>query len=165
LRRLLINGLLAVAFAAVSLESGLLTGTANVTLAAKNPIPTAGSGDQDTKDSTKQPKPAKTPKTPEPQKKPTPPPTTTTSKPPTDTAPVPSGKVGVCHATGSASNPFTFVVVDNNATFGGHGNHVGDLIGVDKANDCPKDSKDGNSVNVCEKTGPPNDRPKKCRIA
>src|SRR5215211_296313 len=38
-------------------------------------------------------------------------------------------KVLVCHATSSATNPFTVILVDENSTdFEGHDDHEGDLI-------------------------------------
>jgi hypothetical protein len=43
------------------------------------------------------------------------------------------GKVALCHATGSATNPFVLIVVSVNATTGnGHGRHAEDLIPADE---------------------------------
>jgi hypothetical protein len=40
-----------------------------------------------------------------------------------------AGKITICHATGSATNPFVLITVSANATTGnGHGNHEDDLI-------------------------------------
>jgi hypothetical protein len=43
------------------------------------------------------------------------------------------GKVALCHATGSATNPFVLITVSVNATTGnGHGRHADDLIPADE---------------------------------
>ena len=47
-------------------------------------------------------------------------------------------KVGVCHATRSATNPFVFIQVSKSGAEHGHEGHAGDKIGVASANDCPK---------------------------
>lgn len=47
-----------------------------------------------------------------------------------------TGKVGICHRTGSEKNPWEFIVVDDNAV-DAHRQH-GDIIGVSSAADCPK---------------------------
>jgi hypothetical protein len=51
-------------------------------------------------------------------------------------------KVNICHATGSAQNPYVFITVSVNAANGdhGHGGHERDIIGVNSAADCPKPS-------------------------
>jgi len=46
-------------------------------------------------------------------------------------------KVGVCHATGSASNPFVFIEVSNQGWTNGHEKH-GDDIRANSASECPK---------------------------
>ena len=47
-------------------------------------------------------------------------------------------KVGICHATGSATNPFVFVEVSNNAVKAHEHHHDGaDIIGVAGPRDCP----------------------------
>ena len=45
-------------------------------------------------------------------------------------------KIGICHRTGSMTNPYVFINVSTNATKG-HGGHDGDVIGADSASDCP----------------------------
>jgi hypothetical protein len=51
-------------------------------------------------------------------------------------------KVGICHATGSKTNPYVFIVVDKHAAEA-HKNHQGgrDVIGVTSADKCPKPEK------------------------
>jgi hypothetical protein len=44
-------------------------------------------------------------------------------------------KVGICHKTGSASNPYVYIVVDSSAV-DAHRQH-GDIIGVSSQADCP----------------------------
>ena len=39
-----------------------------------------------------------------------------------------SGKITICHRTGSAKNPYVEITVSVNATTNGHGSHEGDLI-------------------------------------
>ena len=69
---------------------------------------------------------------------PTPPPDPS-SPPPTPTPTLPQeGKIGLCHATGSASNPFVYIEISANAAnYGGHGDHARDILGVDSIEDCP----------------------------
>ena len=52
---------------------------------------------------------------------------------------VPAGKVGICHATGSSTNPYVFITVDEHAVKA-HQNHQDhrDIIGVQSAAQCPK---------------------------
>ena len=45
-------------------------------------------------------------------------------------------KVGVCHATGSASNPYVHIVVDRSGWDNGHSKHEGDFLSNDP--NCPK---------------------------
>ena len=40
----------------------------------------------------------------------------------------PPSQVTICHATGSSSNPYTQITVNENAISGGHGSHSGDII-------------------------------------
>ncbi|GEM_PF-3426905 len=67
-------------------------------------------------------------------------------------------KIGICHATGSASNPFVFIVVDKHAVKA-HENHQEgrDIIGANSSDDCPTGSvggtvqdndKDADSVSI-----------------
>jgi hypothetical protein len=42
-----------------------------------------------------------------------------------------NGKVGICHATGSASNPYVHVRVSTNACINGHARHPGDFVSED----------------------------------
>ncbi len=37
-------------------------------------------------------------------------------------------KISICHATGSDTNPYVLIVVDDNATYEGHRNHANDII-------------------------------------
>jgi LPXTG-motif cell wall-anchored protein len=48
-------------------------------------------------------------------------------------------KVGICHATGSKTNPYVYIVVDQHAAEA-HKNHQDgrDVIGVSSADKCPK---------------------------
>jgi hypothetical protein len=48
-------------------------------------------------------------------------------------------KVGICHATGSKTNPYVFIVVDKHAA-AAHAKHQDgrDVIGVTSADKCPK---------------------------
>jgi len=48
----------------------------------------------------------------------------------------PTAKVGICHRTGSATNPYVYIVVDTTAV-PAHQKH-GDIIGVSSAASCPK---------------------------
>jgi hypothetical protein len=52
---------------------------------------------------------------------------------------VSGGKVGICHATGSATNPYVFIIVDKHAAEA-HAKHQDgrDVIGVTSADKCPK---------------------------
>lgn len=52
---------------------------------------------------------------------------------------VESGKITICHATGSKSNPYTLITVSVNG-LNGHNNHAGDIIPA-PANGCPEGSK------------------------
>lgn len=47
----------------------------------------------------------------------------------------PKGKVGICHRTGSVTNPYVYIVVDQNAV-PAHRAH-GDIIGVGSQANCP----------------------------
>jgi hypothetical protein len=57
---------------------------------------------------------------------------------------VPAGKVGICHATGSKTNPYVFIVVDKHAA-SAHAKHQDglDVIGVTSADKCPKPATTG----------------------
>lgn len=56
------------------------------------------------------------------------------------------GKVGICHRTGSTTNPYVYIVVSVNAV-NAHRKH-GDIIGVASPNDCPKTAlSNGNQGN------------------
>ena len=48
-------------------------------------------------------------------------------------------KIGICHATGSATNPYVFVWANINSVthLHGHEGHAGDIIGVNSQADCP----------------------------
>src|SRR6266705_4312552 len=50
-------------------------------------------------------------------------------------------KVGICHATGSKTNPYVFITVDEHAVKA-HQNHQDgrDIVGAKSAADCPKPS-------------------------
>jgi virginiamycin B lyase len=82
--------------------------------------------------------------TPTPTSTPTPTPTpvsTATPTPSPASTPTPTSlptekKVGICHATGSDTNPYTYIVVSENAVSA----HAGDIFGVSSAADCPKSS-------------------------
>jgi hypothetical protein len=69
-------------------------------------------------------------------------------------AQAPKGKVGVCHKTGSATNPYVYQVIDVNAVAA----HLkdGDIIGVNSQADCPKTvlatSQAQGSVAICHRT-------------
>jgi hypothetical protein len=56
-------------------------------------------------------------------------------------------KIGICHATGSAKNPYVFIVVDTHAEQA-HSNHQDgrDIIGAKSQADCPKGSVAGAST-------------------
>ena len=57
----------------------------------------------------------------------------------TDPGPGPGpdpGRVTICHATGSATNPYVRITVADDATFEGHAGHAGDIIPA-PANGCP----------------------------
>jgi LPXTG-motif cell wall-anchored protein len=62
---------------------------------------------------------------------------------------IPSHKVGICHATGSATNPYVFIVVDKHAAEA-HKNHQDgrDVIGVSSADKCPKAAVAGKGGNA-----------------
>jgi hypothetical protein len=48
-------------------------------------------------------------------------------------------KVGICHATGSATNPYVFISVDEHALKAHQDHQDGrDIVGVKSAKDCPK---------------------------
>lgn len=48
-------------------------------------------------------------------------------------------KVGICHATGSKTNPYVYIMVDNHATEAHRKHQDGrDVIGVSGADKCPK---------------------------
>jgi hypothetical protein len=64
--------------------------------------------------------------------------TTTTVK---TTTTKPAAKVGICHRTGSSSNPFVFIEVSQNAV-PAHQAH-GDIIGVSSQSDCPTGNGNG----------------------
>lgn len=69
-------------------------------------------------------------------------------------------KVVVCHATGSASNPYVKTVVDNNSTdYKGHKSHANDIIdppgGTCPAPPPPGNGNNGNKdkITICHATG------------
>jgi hypothetical protein len=47
----------------------------------------------------------------------------------------PLEKIGICHATGSQTNPFVYIEVPENA-LNGHEGHADDIIGVGSEADC-----------------------------
>ena len=51
---------------------------------------------------------------------------------------IPDHKIGICHATGSSTNPYVFIVVDKHAA-DAHAKHQDgrDIIGAKSAADCP----------------------------
>lgn len=55
------------------------------------------------------------------------------------TSTIPAHKIGICHATGSTTNPYVFIVVDKHAAEA-HANHQDrrDIIGATSASICPK---------------------------
>lgn len=57
----------------------------------------------------------------------------------TSKAQITDHKVGICHATGSKTNPYVFIVVDKHAAQA-HAKHQDhrDVIGVSSADKCPK---------------------------
>jgi Tol biopolymer transport system component len=69
-------------------------------------------------------------------------------------------KITLCHATGSATNPYVEITVDDNATKDGHGDHKDDIIPAPKGG-CPKgpektpeSTKPGNQkITLCHATG------------
>ena len=65
-------------------------------------------------------------------------------------------KIGICHATGSLSNPFVFIMVDEHAVKA-HENHQDgrDIIGVDSADDCPPDGVDADDKDTVVNTVSP----------
>jgi hypothetical protein len=69
-------------------------------------------------------------------------------------AQAPKGKVGVCHKTGSATNPYVFITVDVNAV-PAHRAH-GDIIGVNSQENCPKTlpgtTQAQGKVGICHRT-------------
>ena len=52
------------------------------------------------------------------------------------------GKIGICHATGSMTNPYVFITVSHNAADHGHAGHDRDVIGATSLTDCPTDPTD-----------------------
>lgn len=53
-------------------------------------------------------------------------------------------KIGICHATGSKTNPYVYIVVDKHAAEAHKKHHDGrDVIGVSSADKCPKPAKTG----------------------
>ncbi|MDQ3880460.1 MAG: hypothetical protein M3295_05255 [Chloroflexota bacterium] len=71
-------------------------------------------------------------------------------------------KIGICHATGSDTNPYVFVEVSLNAVnSGGHGDHEGDILGVESAENCPGPvvteppggDDDDDKIGICHATG------------
>lgn len=58
-------------------------------------------------------------------------------------------KIGLCHATGSATNPYVFIVVSVNAAgpdaVAGHSKHADDIIPANSIDDCPKPASGGNN--------------------
>lgn len=69
------------------------------------------------------------------------------------------GKVALCHATGSATNPFVLISVSVNATTGnGHGRHAADIIPVGDGS-CDR-AQPGPVPEPEDPTVPPKDDPK-----
>jgi hypothetical protein len=55
-------------------------------------------------------------------------------------------KVGICHATGSKTNPYVFIVVDKHAAEAHKKHQDGrDVIGVTSADKCPKPATAGST--------------------
>jgi len=52
------------------------------------------------------------------------------------TAFAPSGKVDICHATGSIKNPFVDIRVDSQGCINGHSNHPNDFIDLTQSGSC-----------------------------
>jgi hypothetical protein len=68
--------------------------------------------------------------------------TNTPTPTPTATPPVlKNGKIGVCHATGSDTNPYVYIEINQNA-LKAHADHEHDIIGVASAADCPTTRQD-----------------------
>src|SRR4051794_27804294 len=47
-----------------------------------------------------------------------------------------NGKVRICHATGSAKNPYTIVQVSDSGCINGHAGHAGDYVATATDEDC-----------------------------
>ena len=60
---------------------------------------------------------------------------------------IPDHKIGICHATSSAKNPYVFIVVDKHAVKAHTKHHEGkDIVGVSSAAKCPKPAVQGASA-------------------
>ena len=58
-------------------------------------------------------------------------------------------KVGICHATGSSTNPYVFIRVDKHAADAHEAHQNGrDVIGVDSKDDCPKNEGQVSSIST-----------------
>ncbi len=71
-------------------------------------------------------------------------------------APVNDGKITICHATNSATNPYDQITIDFNE-LNGHSNHKDDLIPA-PVDGCPKVLKTGSNIGkitICHATGSP----------
>jgi hypothetical protein len=68
-----------------------------------------------------------------------------------------NGKISICHATGSATDPYAEITIDFNE-LNGHSTHTGDLVPA-PIGGCPKevkmDSNDG-KITICHATGSAN---------
>jgi hypothetical protein len=68
------------------------------------------------------------------------------------------GKITICHATGSSTNPYVVITIDRNG-LNGHGDHAGDIIPA-PAGGCPvggttpdQPGTGGGKITICHATG------------